>query len=243
MPIPEGLDYDLWLGPAPEAPYHEDRCIYGFRFIRDYAGGQTTNFGAHCFGIVQWALDADNSGPVEFEDLGTTWPEPGDLYNVPLEAHFRARYANGVELICQTKELGFVQRFEGTEGWIEVVESGPHPGLKVFPESLRTTTFGPNEVRLPASVPSRPLVLEGRQVAHVYEDHARNFLDCVKTRQDPVEPVEAGHRTATLCHLANIAMRLRRPIRWNPHTEEIVDDAEASRMLSRPARAPWNVWH
>jgi predicted dehydrogenase len=243
MPVPEGLDYDLWLGPAPEAPYHEDRCIYGFRFIRDYAGGQTTNFGAHCFGIVQWALDADNSGPVEFEDLGTTWPEPGDLYNVPLEAHFRARYASGVELICQTKELGFVQRFEGTEGWIEVVESGPHPGLKVFPESLRTTTFGPNEVRLPASVPSRPLVLEGRQVAHVYEDHARNFLDGVKTRQDPVEPVEAGHRTASLCHLANIAMRLRRPIRWNPHTEEIVDDAEASRMLSRPARAPWNVWH
>ena len=121
MPVLEGLDYNLWLGPAPEAPYHSDRCIYGFRFIRDYSGGQTTNFGAHMFGIVQWALDADNSGPVEFEDLGTTWYEEGDLYNVPLQANFRARYANGAELLCQTKDLGFTRRFEGTEGWIETV--------------------------------------------------------------------------------------------------------------------------
>lgn len=241
MPVLDGLDYDLWLGPAAEAPYHDDRCIYGFRFIQDYSGGQTTNFGAHYFGIVQWALDADNSCPVEFEDLGTTWPEPGDLYNNPLEVNFRARYANGVELICHTMELGFTHRFEGTEGWIEVVESGPNPGLKVFPESLKTTTFGPNEIRLPVSVAARPLILEGRQVTHVFEDHARNFLDCVKSRQDPVEPVEAGHRTASLCHLANISMRLRRKIHWNPQQEQILDDAEASQLLSRPVRGAWSV--
>jgi predicted dehydrogenase len=241
MPVLAGLDYDLWLGPAPEAPYHEDRCIYGFRFIRDYSGGQTTNFGAHALGIVQWALDADNTGPVEFEDAGTTWPEPGDLYNVPIEANFNARYASGVELICRTKALGFSQRFEGTEGWIEVVDSGPSPGLKVFPESLKTTRFGPNELRLPVSVPSRPLLFEGRQVGHVFEDHARNFLDCVKSREDPVEPVEAGHRTASLCHLANIAMQLARTIRWDPAHEQIVGDSEASGMLSRPVRAPWSV--
>lgn len=239
MPVLEGLDYDLWLGPAPEAPYHEDRCLYGFRFIRDYSGGQTTNFGAHNFGIVQWALDADNSGPVEFEDQGTTFPEPGDLYNAPIEANFRARYANGVELICQTKDLGFTQRYEGTEGWIEIVDAGPNPGLKVFPESLKTTTFGPNEVHLPASVPSRPLILDGRQVKYVFDDHARNFLDCIKSRHDPVEPVEAGHRTASLCHLANIAMRLRRKIRWDPEKEEIIGDSEASQMLSRPIRPQW----
>ncbi len=241
MPVLDGLDYDLWLGPAPAAPYHEDRCIYGFRFIRDYSGGQTTNFGAHCFGIVQWALDADNSGPVEFEDLGTTWPEQDDLYNVPVNANFKARYASGVELICQTKELGFTQRFEGTEGWIEVVESGPSTGLKVFPESLKTTRFGPSEVHLPVSVASRPLILAGRQVTHVFEDHARNFLDCVKSRLDPVEPVEAGHRTASVCHLANIAMRLRRKIRWDPEQEQILGDVEANQMLSRPVRDPWSA--
>lgn len=241
MPILEGLDYNLWLGPAPEAPYHEDRCIYGFRFIQDYSGGQTTNFGAHVLGIVQWALDADNSGPVEVEDLGTTWPEPGDLYNAPLDANFKARYANGVELLCQCKELGFSQRFEGTDGWIEIIEAGPKRGLHVFPESLKTTTFGPNEVHLPASVPSRELIFEGRQVTHVFEDHTRNFLDCIKTRQDPVEPVEAGHRTASLCHLANIAMRLRRKIRWDPKREQVLGDSEASQMLSRPARTAWSA--
>ena len=72
-------------------------------------------------------------------------------------------------------------------------------------------------------------------------DHARKFLDCVKSRRDPVEPVEAGHHTASLCHLANIAMRLRRKIRWDPQQEQILGDDEASRMLSRPMRAPWTL--
>jgi len=235
MPVLDGLDYNMWLGPAPEAPYHEDRCIYGFRFIRDYAGGQTTNFGAHCFGIVQWALNADNTGPVEFEDLGTTWPEPGDLYNVPIEANFRARYAEGIELLCHTKELGFTQRFEGSDGWIEIGSSG----LKTFPQSLATSKIGANELHLHESVAGRKLNVEGSHGIPVYEDHARNFLDCVKSRQDPIEPVEAGHRTATMCHLANIAMQLKRKVRWDPDTEQILDDSEASGLLSRPVRQDW----
>ena len=91
MPVPEGFDYEMWLGPAPSAPYHKDRCFYRFRFIIDYSGGQTTNFGAHCNGLAQWALGADRSGPVEFEDLGSEWFAPGDLFTTPKKVAFRAR--------------------------------------------------------------------------------------------------------------------------------------------------------
>jgi hypothetical protein len=236
MPVPEEFDYDTWLGPAPLAPYHEDRCLYRFRFIRDYSGGQTTNTGAHVFGLIQWAMGTDDSGPVEYEDLGTTWPVPGDLFNVPLNTNFRARYANGAELICGTqKELS--TRIEGTDGWIRW---GFGIVFEASPASLLETKIGPNEIHLPVSVDGRELSLSKRPT-YLNFDHARNFLNCVKSRQDPVEPVEAGHRTASLCHLANIAMRLKRKIHWDPEKEQIIGDDEAAQMLSRPKRDPWTI--
>lgn len=240
MPVPEGFDYDLWLGPAPLAPYHELRCLYRFRYILDYSGGETTNTGAHYFGQIQWALGTDDTGPVEFEDMGSEWPEPGDLFNVATKVRFRARYANGTELLCGVNVPGVRfagTRYEGTEGWLQ---SGQE-GLETYPESVKHSKIGPNEIHLPVSNPSRELNLTGPKESSgiMNPDHTRNFLDCVKSRQDPVEPVEAGHRTATLCHLANIAMRLRRKIRWDPHTEQIVNDDEAAKMLCRPIRAPW----
>jgi len=233
MPVPEGFDYDFWLGPAPWAPYHKDRCLYRFRFILDYSGGQTTNFGAHSNGLVQWAVGADNSGPVEFEDLGAEWPPPGDLFTTATKVDFRARYANGVELHCRTSQRLFGVRFEGTEGWVDV----SYKGLETFPESLKSVKFGPNDIRLaPEDAESNLAVVS--QSNNSFR-HVRNFLDCVKSRKDPIEPVEAGHRTATLCHLGNIAMKLRRKIRWDPEKEQILDDAEASGMLERPLRQPW----
>jgi predicted dehydrogenase len=243
MPVPEGFDYETWLGPAPAAPYHIDRCLYRFRYILDYSGGETTNTGAHVFGQIQWALGTDNTGPVEFEDMGAVWPEPGDLYTAARKVSFRARYANGVELVCGINIPGvhlMGTRFEGTDGWVQLAWDG----LETYPESLKTATFRPDEIRLPVSVPGREMLLTGRpqmKGSNLNLDHARNFLDCVKSRRDPVEPVEAGHRTASLCHLANIAMRLRRKIRWDAEHEQIVGDDEAGRILSRPMRAPWTL--
>jgi hypothetical protein len=233
MPVPEGLDYDMWLGPAPPAPYHIDRCLYRFRFILDYSGGQTTNFGCHSNGLTQWANDADASGPVEFEDLGAEWPLRGDLFTTATKVHFRARYANGVELICRTTDREFGIHFEGTEGWVDY----SYKGISTSPESLKDTKFGPGEIQLPVSV-------EGGKESglnHYSLDHVRNFISCVKSRRDPVEPVEAGHRTASLCHLGNISMKLGRKIRWDPAKEEILNDHEATMMLSRPMRAPWTI--
>jgi len=219
MPVPDGFDYDMWLGPAPEAPYHKDRCFYRFRFILDYSGGQTTNFGAHSNDIAQLG-HADNPGPVEIEDLGAEWPPKGDLFTTALKVHFRARYADGVELTCITKEPRMGARFEGTEGWVQCGWGG----LKTQPESLKTSKIGPDEIHLPKS-----------------PGPYRNFVDAVKAHKDPIAPVEIGHRTASLCHLGNIAMRLGRKVKWDPQKERFVDDNEANSMLSRPLRAPWHL--
>lgn len=218
-PIPEGFDYDFWLGPAPKVPYHKDRCFYRFRFILDYSGGQTTNFGAHSNDVAQWGLGTCLTNPVEFEDLGAEWPPKGDLFNTPTKVHFRARYENGVELVCVTDKRSFGVRFEGTEGTLTVNSRT----IETEPKSIKDSVIKDSETRL-----------------YVSENHYRNFLDCVKSRKEPIEPVEIGHRTASLCHLGNIAMRLKRKVKWNPKTEQFINDPEATKMLSRPLRAPWS---
>ena len=217
-PVPEGFDYDMWLGPAPAAPYHPERCLYRFRFNLDYSGGQVTNTGAHSNDIVQWALGTDATGPVEFEDLGAVWPPRGHLFNTAVKTNFRARYANGVELICRTQDPGFGVRFEGSEGVVQFLRGK----TTSEPASLAGSVIGPGEIHLPVS-----------------RDHYRNFIDAVKSREDPIEPVEVGHRTASICHLGNIAMRLKRKIAWNPETQQCPGDPEAAAMLQRPYRQPW----
>jgi len=218
MPVPEWLDYDMWLGPAPWAPYHKDRCLYTFRFGLDYSGGQTTNLGAHVIDIIQWANGTDDTGPVEFEDLGSEWPTDG-LFTTATKVSFRARYANGVEFTCQTAKTES-WRLEGTEGWIEVRDDK----WTSSPESLKTTVIGANEIHLYKS-----------------NDHHRNFIDCVKSRQITAAPVEIGHRSTSICLLGNIAMRLGRKLHWDPKAEQFTNDDEANRLLTRPLRSPWRL--
>ena len=219
MPVPEGFDYEMWLGPAPWAPYHKDRCLYNFRFILDYSGGQVTNYGAHSFDMAQWGNGTDHTGPVEIADNGSEWPTDG-LFTVAKEVKFRAHYANGVEMECITRKDNVGCRFEGTEGWIET----GYGGFFTSTPSLKTTVFGANEISLGTST-----------------NHIRNFLDCIKTRSEPIAPIEVGHRSATICHIANIAMLLKRKLRWNPDAEQFVGDDEANRMLNRAYREPWSL--
>jgi predicted dehydrogenase len=218
MPVPPGFDYDTWLGPAPKAPYHKDRCFYKFRFILDYSGGQTTNFGCHSNDIAQWGLGTDATCPVEFEDTGSEFPPKGDLFNTPTKVAFRARYASGVVLECKTDPLSFGAKFEGTDGWLRVTSKR----LECEPKAVKDSQIQDHETHL-----------------YVSANHYRNFLDCVKSRKEPIEPVEIGHHTATLCHLGNISMLLKRKIKWDPEKEEIIGDSEAAGMLARPLRAPW----
>lgn len=218
MPVPEGFDYEMWLGPAPQAPYHADRCLYKFRFIDDYSGGQTTNFGHHAIGVAMWALGLDATGPEEVWNLGAEWPRPGDLFTTATKVHFGCRFAGGLELECVTDPKSFGVRVEGDKGWIET------NGRKTEGSSPEITQWkpGPEAVRLYDS-----------------PNHYRNFIDCVRSRQSPAEPVETGHRVSSVCHLGNIAMKLDRKVRWDAKAEAFGGDDEAAKMLGRPMRAPW----
>lgn len=220
MPVPDGFDYDMWLGPAPQAPYHIDRCLYRFRFHLDYSGGQVTNTGAHSIDIVQFALGTDGTAPVEYEDTGSRWPPEEHLYTTAMFTSFRGRYANGTEFVCQTQPAGFGARFEGSEGWLQYT----YNKIEASDERILESEIGPDEVHLPVS-----------------DNHYRNFLDAVKSREDPIEPVEVGHRTASICHAGNVAMRLKRKVKWDPQHEVFLDDDEANAMLRRPYREPWEI--
>ncbi|MBR4674676.1 MAG: Gfo/Idh/MocA family oxidoreductase [Victivallales bacterium] len=217
MPVPPELDYDFWLGPAPEAPYHEQRCHYQFRFIRDYSGGQVTNFGAHHLDIVQWALDMDASGPVAVWGKGE-YPEPQELFSTAKTVDFGLRYANGIEVRCKTGQSKVV--FHCEKGTLDVDRSR----VLTDPPEYADTVLPPNAIHLYKS-----------------DNHKQNFLDCIRTRQQPICTVEIGHRSATCCHLANIAMLLGRELKWDPAAERFVGDDEANAMLTRPYRAPWHL--
>jgi len=156
---------------------------------------------------------------VEIEDLGSEFPTTG-LYDAVGTIHFRARYANGVELICTPTGVGGPGRFEGTEGVVEVGWNS----VRTEPESLVNTVVRPDEIHLDQS-----------------REHKRNFLDAIRAGRDPISPIEVGHRSATICHLANIAMRLGRKLRWNPDEDRFLGDDDANRLLRKPLRAPWHL--
>jgi predicted dehydrogenase len=224
MPVPEGFDFETWLGPAPLAPYHKDRCLYRFRFIYDYSGGQVTNFGAHSNDMAQWAMNADDTGPVEIELLEARFLPPGSLFNAATETKFRMKYASGVEVVCQMDKSQVGARFEGSEGMIQV----GYGGVFTEPASLKDQILLPNE----AATHTDALA------AHVH-----NFLDCIRTRKDPVAKIEVGHRSASVCHLGNIAVRLgkKKVLHWDPAAERFTNDDNANAMLSRPMREPWTT--
>ncbi|WP_165068138.1 Gfo/Idh/MocA family protein [Paludisphaera rhizosphaerae] len=216
---PAELDYQFWLGPAPERPYNEKHVHYLFRFFWDYSGGQMTNFGAHHLDIAQWALGRDESGPSEIEATATF--NKDHWFEVAETSKIVYTYDDGVKLLClQGEGKGHSVQFKGEKGEIGVSRGS-----------------------ISASNPDL-LKQEGHSdTVHLYvsKNHHQNFLDCVKSRKNPICDVEIGHRSATVCHLGNIAIRAGRKIKWDPKAETIVGDAEAASMLSRPYRSPWKL--
>jgi predicted dehydrogenase len=223
-PVPAGLDWDLWLGPAPWAPFTRQACHYNFRFNLDYAAGQVTNWGVHYIDIAQWALGMDESGPVEVTGDGE-FPTTG-LFTTATKVDFSCRYANGVALRCHTRYDGISDgnvRFFGSRGWIDVSRSTSKAS---DPELLKEVTAqaGKGAVKLISS-----------------NNHHDNFLNAIRTRARPISDVEYGHRTTTVCNLGNIAMQLERTLKWDPAKEEFPDDPVANRMRHRSMRAPWSL--
>lgn len=220
---PKELDYNFWLGPAPYSPYSVARVHKSWRWHLDYGGGQLMDWVGHHVDIAHWGLNLDHTGPVEIEGYGE-YPRTG-LWNTPTKYKLTARYANDLTMIIAGGHKDICNGRGGTKwigeaGWIWVDRGG----IDAHPKSLLNEKIGPNEI-------------------HLYRSpgHIREFLNCIKTRKTTLTPCEAAHRSATPGHLGQIAMRLGRTIRFNPETEEILNDLTAGEMLGRPMRSPWSI--
>jgi myo-inositol 2-dehydrogenase/D-chiro-inositol 1-dehydrogenase len=226
MPVPKNLDYDMWLGQAPWAPYTEERVHPqkgygrpGWLRITDYGAGMITGWGAHHNDIAQWGMGTEYTGPVEIEGQAE-YPRDG-LWDVHGDFSITYTYANGVKLICaDNKKNKQGVLFEGDEGWVYVMRGK----IDAQPKSLLTATIGADEIQLYKS-----------------NNHKQNLLDCIQSRRETVAPVEVAHRSCTVCLLGDIAMKLGYKLRWNPDKEEFVGDDAANRMLSRTMRSPWKL--
>ena len=215
VPDPAVFDYDRWLGQAPWHPYSPVRVAL-WRNHWETGAGVIADMGAHYFDFAQWAHDSEFSGPVSYEG-SAQWPR-GGFANVPFGVEVEARYADGVRLRMASGPKGV--RFDGDEGWIDCTDDG-------------TITAEPRSI------------LRARSVPHVgwtyMHGHIRNFLECVKSRRPTASNPELAQRAHTICHAANLCLRLGRPLRWDPRAERFVGDDEANRMLSRTMRPPWDV--
>jgi len=217
---PAALDYDLWLGPAPWAPYCPARVHRNWRWHLDYGGGQLLDWVGHHVDIAHWGMGCDQTGPVEIEGTGE-YPRTG-LWNTATKCRVTAQYRNGVSLTIAggSADIRSGTRWVGDRGWVWVDRGG----LETQPKELLQERLGPNETLLPRS-----------------PGHHRDFLDCVKSRRLTLTPVEVAHRSATPGHLGQIAMLLGRKVRWNPDTEEVLEDPVAARMLGSALREPWTL--
>jgi predicted dehydrogenase len=214
---PAELDWDNWLGPAPERAYNKFRAHYLFRFFWDYSGGQMTNFGAHHLDIAQWGLGMDESGPVRID--GKAVYHPKGWYETPDTTDITYTYANGAKIHClQGGTYAQGAEFVGDKGTLFVgrgVMKSRDPAILKGIDFKEAAGQTPNQ------------------------KHVNNFFDCIKSGKMPAADVAIGHRSATVCHLGNIACRHGKPIAWDPAKEEIIGDNDAAKMLTKEYRKPW----
>ncbi len=223
-PAPEALDYDLWMGPTMARPYIEKGVHPKKGFGRPgwlqrdgYCRGMITGWGSHMNDTAQWGHGSDLTGLTEIEATAK-FPDRG-IFNVHTEFRAVGKWADGVELIQETNRQAGIH-FKGSEGSIFVRRGG----IQADPASLLKEEIGDDETKL-----------------YVSDDHYRNFLECVRSRKEPICPVEVGHRSNSLCVITHIAMKLDRKLTWDPTNEVFVGDDAANKMLDFPRRDPWRL--
>ena len=226
--VPEGLDWDFWLGPAPKVPYYYKRNgrrawtngHYEFRWWYAYSGGKMTDWGAHHNDIAQWALDMDESGPVMVESEGKQPSKKPNQYNCHENFKVTYTYDNGVKVICTSGGQNGV-KFNGENGWIFVSRGK----IEASDPKLLKEPLSKDAVRLYHST-----------------NHMGNFMDCVRSRKQPTCNPVVGHRSVTVCHIGAISLRLGgRKLKWDPKKEQFAGDKEANAMLSREMRGEWKL--
>jgi predicted dehydrogenase len=215
-PIPEGLDWAMWLGPNEPVPFNSELApplskdvFPNWRNYKEFGGGMVTDWGAHMFDIVQWSLGMDNSGPVE------VIPPDGKEHKF-----LTYRYDNGITMTHEPWEWNNAIQFVGSEGTLNIQRKK----LETTPVTLATKVIGPDE-------------------KHVYhsENHYKDFLNAMRKRSEPICDVEIGHRTASVCTIGNIAYQLKRPLKWDPKKENFKKDKEANGLLERSLKSEWAI--
>lgn len=233
-PVPSVLNWDLWQGQTPDVPYIKERCHYTFRWWYEYSGGQMTDWGAHHIDIAQWGAGMQDSGPVDIEGTAT-FPNVENGFNVALDYHLKARYANGVILeVNDTGRTGVM--FEGDKGRMFVnrgtIAGKPVEDLAKNPlPREKFNVYGHDNLSRPPRM--------GKLDAIV--NHMGNFFDCIETRETPISSVENQHRSVSVCHIGNISQRLGRKLTWDPQQEQFVGDDEANTWLKREQRAGYEI--
>jgi predicted dehydrogenase len=220
-PIPPGLDYEMYIGPAPLKHYNGGRMAWpDWYLIWDYCAGFIVNWGVHHLDIANWGCPTLTSEPFEFSCTGS-YRNDGLTDNInDWQSEFN--YRSGLRMTYTDTDNPNKQgcRFEGDKGWVHVNRKG----IWAEPASLLEVKIKQNEKHL-----------------HESKDHHRDFLNSVRTRRDPVSSIDAGHQASYLGLIAEIATRLKRKLKWNPNSERFIGDREANRMLTRPMRSPWRL--
>jgi len=219
--VPEGLDWDMWLGPALKVPYR-GVCHWNWRWILDYSGGQLTDWAGHHVDIANWGTGLEYTGPVEIEGTGF-YPYDG-IYDVPVEYDITCKFANGIIMrIANASRLpkGMGTAWYGDLGWIHVDRGNK---ISASDPKILEETIGENEIHLYKS-----------------NDHFQNFIDCIRSRKEAVAPIEPAYRAISTALLGEIAMTTGQKIYWDPEKEEIIGNPVASRLLGRPYRKPWKL--
>jgi len=216
-PPPKQLDYEFWLGPAPWAEYCPARVHKNWRWVLSHGGGKIMDWVGHHVDIAHWGLGLQYTGPIEVQGWGK-FPGTG-VWDAPTEYEFTCKYANGATILVASRFPSGVKWY-GEEGWVWVDRGN----FDAEPKGVLKEKISPDDNHLYRS-----------------RDHFRNFLDCVKNRRETIASCEIAHRSASVGHLGQIAIALGRKIRFNPDTEEILDDSTAAKMLGKVMRSPWHL--
>jgi len=230
IPVPDDLDYDMWIGPAPMSSYTKNRCTHeGTNHVYDNSLGFIAGWGVHPLDIALWGNYRDKTAPVEFEGTGVI-PEKG-LYNTISDWDVKCRFASGVKLhFMNTRTAKSVVKYRpfhdhgttfiGSDGWVSVDRNGIHAGDK----AVLDTKIKAEEIRL-----------------HKSTNHWQDFIDCIKSRSETVSPFESAFQSHIVSHMSDTSIRLKRKITWDPEKEKVVGDVTASQKLHRLLREPWSL--
>lgn len=227
MPVPDTFDYNTWLGSTPEVFYNELRVHPQIDYSRpgwlrneQFGAGMITGWGSHFFDYSSWGMDTEYTGPVSVEAVAE-FPRSG-IWNVHGDFMLKAIYNNGITMYAGTG-YPYGVRYEGEAGWIFVTHAGT-PKLDSSDPALLKSEIKANEIHL-----------------YMTTEHHGNWLDCIRSRKQPISPVEVGHRACSLCLISHIAMKVPGILKWDPDNERFTNSEEANSMLKRNQRAPFGI--